>query len=255
MYIALFAGTAAAQSSVTLFNLFEYQSTLTQIGADATATTYKNECPTNSAGVSAIPADQSKPTTSEALPTVLTAAGSTPDSASATSAPATTPKARLARQASATASAADDETDYSFCEPYTLKQGPSTWEFHLTDPTPDAWTVDMNCRWQGAITAADLTCTVTQSGYVPDSSVLGVTTSVLAQNEAQSLDVFHAVAVMTASGAPSAAASALSSGSFSATASADAARSSGFAPARPLPTGAVIFVGGAAGVFAAAFGV
>jgi hypothetical protein len=54
-YLALFAGSATAQSSVSLFNLFEYQATLTQIGADATATTYKNDCPATNAGISALP--------------------------------------------------------------------------------------------------------------------------------------------------------------------------------------------------------
>jgi hypothetical protein len=52
--LALFAASAAAQSmssgslgagSATVFNLFEYAPTLTFLGSDATATTYKNDCP------------------------------------------------------------------------------------------------------------------------------------------------------------------------------------------------------------------
>jgi hypothetical protein len=54
-YLTLFAGSAAAQSSVTLLNIFDFGATLTQIGADATATTYKHECPSNNAGISVIP--------------------------------------------------------------------------------------------------------------------------------------------------------------------------------------------------------
>jgi predicted porin len=54
-YVALFAGSAAAQSSVTLFNLYPFGETLTQIGSDATATTYKNDCPSNNAGISILP--------------------------------------------------------------------------------------------------------------------------------------------------------------------------------------------------------
>ena len=54
-YIALFTSSAAAQSSVSLFNLFEAASTLTQIGADATATTYKHECPPDNAGITGVP--------------------------------------------------------------------------------------------------------------------------------------------------------------------------------------------------------
>jgi hypothetical protein len=52
--LALFAASAAAQEmstgslgagSATVFNLLEYASTLTLLGSDATATTYKNDCP------------------------------------------------------------------------------------------------------------------------------------------------------------------------------------------------------------------
>ncbi|KAH7069458.1 hypothetical protein FB567DRAFT_224419 [Paraphoma chrysanthemicola] len=242
-YIALFAGSAAAQSTVTLFNLLQLQSTLTQVGADSTATTYKNDCPANNAGISAVPS-QLRPT---------------PDASGAviTPAPSPTPRARLARQMS------DDEPDYSFCEPFTLKQGPSTWEFHLTDPTPGAWTVDIGCNWKGAMTAADLTCTYTQSGYVPSSSVRGVSTSILSKAEASDMEAFQVVTVVTASGAASASASRTSgsgtsvpsasrAASGSAAGSAAASQSTGLAPAGPLPTGAVALVGGALGIFAAA---
>ncbi|KAF2031709.1 hypothetical protein EK21DRAFT_62626 [Setomelanomma holmii] len=241
-YIALFASSAAAQSTVTLFNFWQYQSTLTQIGADATATTYKNDCPADNAGISGVPS-QLRPT---------------PD---ATITPAPTPKARMARQDSASDS--DDGPDYSFCEPFTLKQGASTWEFYLTDPSPGAWTVDMGCKWQGAMTDADLTCTYTQSGYVPDSSVRGVSTSILSKAEASSLEAFQVVTVVTASGAVSASASrnsgaasgsgtAAPSRSKTASGSGGAAKSTGLGAAGPLPTGAVAFVGGAVGIFAAA---
>ena len=54
-YVALLAGSAAAQSSVSIFNLVMPVETLTQIGADATATTYKNDCAATNAGISAIP--------------------------------------------------------------------------------------------------------------------------------------------------------------------------------------------------------
>jgi hypothetical protein len=60
-YIALFAGSAAAQSSVSLFNLYPYAETLTQIGSDATATTYKNDCPASNAGISVIPSGMRTP--------------------------------------------------------------------------------------------------------------------------------------------------------------------------------------------------
>jgi hypothetical protein len=52
-YAALFAGSAVAQSSVQLFNFFQADRTLTQIGVDATATTYTNDC--TAGGISVVP--------------------------------------------------------------------------------------------------------------------------------------------------------------------------------------------------------
>jgi hypothetical protein len=49
-YVALFAGSTAAQSAVTLMNFFPFESTLTQIGSDATATTYTNVCTSSHVG-------------------------------------------------------------------------------------------------------------------------------------------------------------------------------------------------------------
>ncbi|KAH4004672.1 hypothetical protein HBI13_024850 [Parastagonospora nodorum] len=243
-YIALFAGSAAAQSSVSLFNLYPYQTTLTQIGSDATATTYQNVCPSEKAGISVLP--------SSLRPT--------PDSPGATITPAPTPRVRYARQATPTASAGDDDDGFELCEPYTLKQGGSTWEIHMTDPSPGAWTVDVNCKWQGAIADADLTCVATADGYVVDQSDRGTTTTVISKDEVSTMSFISAYAVVTSSGSASQTPSGsgaksgapTASGSTSGSSAAGAAPSTGLAPAGPMPTGAVAFIGGAAGVFAAA---
>jgi hypothetical protein len=58
--LMLFATSSAAQSIVTLFNFFPYQSTLTQIGSDAIATTYKNDCAANKTGFSLLPSSLRK---------------------------------------------------------------------------------------------------------------------------------------------------------------------------------------------------
>ncbi|KAJ6276414.1 hypothetical protein J3E71DRAFT_336294 [Bipolaris maydis] len=156
-YMTLFAGAVLAQESATVINFFQRQ-----------ATTFQNSCPSDAAGISAVPSDL--------LPT--------PDDASAT--PAPTPAPRMRRQASAS----DD--DYIFCEPYTIVQGPETYEFHLTDPVPGAWTVDMKCSWKGEMTKADLTCDVTQSGRIPDQS-----------SEIQDMQAYQVVSLVSASGAAS----------------------------------------------------
>jgi hypothetical protein len=125
-------------------------------------------------------------------------------------------------------------------------------------------TVNMNCKWQGAITDADLSCTITADGYAVSKQLRGTITSVFSKDDVKSMDVISAVAVVTSSGAASASASQTPSGSgaksgapaastaSSGSGAAAVSPSTGLAPARPLPTGAVAFVGGAAGLFAAA---
>jgi 2-keto-3-deoxy-galactonokinase len=56
-YITLFAGAVLAQESATVLNFFQFDSTLTVVGSDATATTYKNSCPSNAVGISAVPSE------------------------------------------------------------------------------------------------------------------------------------------------------------------------------------------------------
>ncbi|EOA80918.1 uncharacterized protein SETTUDRAFT_99771 [Exserohilum turcica Et28A] len=238
----LFAGAAIAQKSATVLNFFQFDSTLTMLGSDATATTYEHSCPSSAAGISAVPSNLR------------------PDDASAT--PAPTPKSRMRRQDGAS----DD--DYSFCEPYTIKQGAQTYEFHLTDPVPGAWPVDMACSWKGEMTKADFTCDVTQSGYVPSQSARVATTSVLSQSEIQDMEAFQVVSLVSGSGASSPA-SASASATPSATPTASGASASapskseskdsptptpskGAAPAGALPTGAMKLVGGVAGALAVA---
>ena len=56
-YIPLLAGAAIAQESATILNFFQFDSTLTVLGSDASATTYENSCPSDGVGVSVVPSD------------------------------------------------------------------------------------------------------------------------------------------------------------------------------------------------------
>ncbi|CAN9398846.1 unnamed protein product [Alternaria sp. RS040] len=237
-YAALFAGTAIAQESATIFNLFQFDSTLTVLGSDASATTYQNSCPSDNAGISAVPTDM-----------LNTDDPSAPDST-----PMPTPAPRMRRQDDASSD------DYSLCEPYTIIQGSETYEMHLTDPSPGAWTVDIACSWQGAMTTADLTCDATNRGSIPGLSTTE-TKSVLSASELQDMEAYQVVALVTASGASS-------SGSASATqtsastgsgtgatspsrsGSGTAATSTGLAPAGSIPN-VMALVGGSIGSLAA----
>jgi hypothetical protein len=165
--------------------------------------------------------------------------------------PFDTPAPRTRRQADASGD------DISFCEPYTLIQGPQTYEMHLTDPSPGVWTMNVACNWKGEITTADLTCTLTQSGDLVASSEQGSETSVVPQSDVQ--DLYQTVALVGATGSSSAASqtptgSRSSSGTVAPTKSASgsgaAAKSTGLAPAGPLQKGAIL--GGAVGILAVA---
>jgi hypothetical protein len=165
--------------------------------------------------------------------------------------PFDTPAPRIRRQADASGD------DISLCGPYTIIQGPQTYEMHLTDPSPGVWTMNVACNWKGEITTADLTCTLTQSGDLVASNEQGPETSVVLQSDVQSL--YQTVALVGATGSSSGAsqtpaASGSSSGTAAPTKSASgseaAAKSTGLAPAGPLQTGAIL--GGVVGIFAAA---
>jgi hypothetical protein len=57
-YMALFASAVFAQDeSATLINFFMTDSTLTVLDSDASATTYRKNCPSDNAGISAVPSD------------------------------------------------------------------------------------------------------------------------------------------------------------------------------------------------------
>lgn len=55
--MTLFAGAVLAQESATVINFFQFDSTLTVLGSDAKATTFQNSCPSDAAGISAVPSD------------------------------------------------------------------------------------------------------------------------------------------------------------------------------------------------------
>ena len=154
------------------------------------------------------------------------------------SAPSTTAAARLRRQ--------EDGLFGGLCEPITIKQGSSSAEIHLEDPTEGVWTADVNCVWEGELTAADLTCTATQSGsFAVLNEFEGVTSDVLRASGVAEASIVQTVSVVQpASNSASPTASGSQSGS--------APTATGAAAGAPLPKGVMAFVGGAAGVFAAA---
>ncbi|KAF9692309.1 hypothetical protein EKO04_009648 [Ascochyta lentis] len=245
--IALFAGSAAAQSSAVLLNPVLGASTFTVLGSSSGTTTYVNSC-SEGAGIPASYLSTATAASGSAASTRVPASGTlvlTPISA-----PSTTAAARLRRQ----------DNFLQVCEPVTIKQGSSSVEIHLEDPIKGAWTADANCAWKGELTAADLTCTATQSGaFAKILEAEGVTTMTLKASEVSGASVLQTVSVVqagsnSASTTVSASQSGAQSGSASPTASGSGApgQATGAAAGAPLSKGVMAFVGGAAGVFAAA---
>jgi hypothetical protein len=168
-------------------------------------------------------------------------------------APTPTVAARLRRQ--------ENGLFGGFCEPITIKQGASSAQIHLEDPIKGAWTADVNCAWKGEAATADLTCTATQSGsFAKTLEMEGVTTDTIKASDAAEGKMVQTVAVVgpaSNSAAPTATGSgahnATGSGAPNATSASGSAAPTGNAAAGgPLPKGVMVFVGGAAGVFAAA---
>lgn len=164
------------------------------------------------------------------------------------SAPATTAAARLRRQ--------DDEGGFfgGFCEPITIKQGSTSAELHLEDPTKGVWTADMNCNWVGDLPTADLTCTATQSGsFAEINEIAGVTSDVIKGSDAVEASVIATISVVQpASNSANPTPSGSQSGNSTASGSGAPASTGAAAAGAPLSKGMVALVGGAAGVFAAA---
>lgn len=125
-------------------------------------------------------------------------------------------------------------------------------QYHLQDPLAGAWTADMNCAWKGELTAADLTCTVTQSGtFAEIIEAAGVTSTVIKASEVAEASMLQTAAVVTGAATPTASGS-QPAGNGTASGSAPGATATGAAAGGPVPMGAMAFVGGAAGMFVAA---
>ncbi|KAF2474935.1 uncharacterized protein BDR25DRAFT_301505 [Lindgomyces ingoldianus] len=267
-FLALWAAAVSAQSNVTVLNFLFDDKTLTIKGSKDSTTTYEHACPASTSGAaSSRPASSGEASSGAAPSSTIDLVSTITDSSiigSATSegagtltlAPITglptnfpiqTAKARVRRD--------DNSTD---CEPYTIIQGPSTWEFHLTDPIPGAWTLDMSCTFgDGGLTTADATCTGAARGEIVGNQT-GTSTVTFAHTDLVSSSIFETVNVVSATAAPtgsvsSSRASGSAPGPASGSTASATAHSTGLAPALPLPTGGVMaLVGGAAGIFAAA---
>ncbi|PSN65343.1 hypothetical protein BS50DRAFT_575380 [Corynespora cassiicola Philippines] len=255
--IILLATTAAAQSSVTLLNPWWNPlgplaslppQTLTILAESDSTTTFGYACET---GAGAAPSGSAASAASTAVSAASSASGSgRAGTLEMVPIPSPTAKARLRRQ---------EVDDRETCFPYTLTVAPNSIEFHLTASNEGALTRNGNCKWEGDFKTADVTCNGSQEGTLSEESNGTSKDEVIQPSDLSQMGAYQTAAVVSAhttgaSAAPSSTGGASQAPSASPTASASggAAESTGLAPAGPLPTGAIMFVGGAAGIFAAA---
>ncbi|KAF2789731.1 hypothetical protein K505DRAFT_420277 [Melanomma pulvis-pyrius CBS 109.77] len=214
--VPLLASTAAAQSlvTVTLLNLNWYSlPALTIQRSDATATTYKYDCPA-----------------------VIT----------------TTPYTTTQTQSLASD---DPARSRQFCVPMTLIQGPQTWEFNATAIESGALTRKGECTWKGELTLANLTCTGMLEGTVYATSISA--TTVMNQKDLTGSSFWGlttVVAMVTASSTVTTGLEVDASKSSAAPTGVSNEQSTGPAPSVTMPTGAMVFMGGVAGVLGLAIG-
>ncbi|KAF2876392.1 hypothetical protein BDV95DRAFT_602379 [Massariosphaeria phaeospora] len=223
---------SAAQSSVALYWPFPVDNdgpeTFSVKGTDATATTYQNVCPPSSSGASSNTASASS-ISSAGASTVATS--SVPQGTSKAS---SLPPLEMTPIPAPTSKGPVRRAEQTPCFPYEVIQGASTWAVHISIETQaPGVNVDFkfvgSCNWQGAIsTATAVTCK-----DPPDTKSI-VETDTLTAADLSSFRAGKTVALVSASTTPA------------------AGEKSGLAAPGPLPTGAIAFVGGAAGILAAA---
>ncbi|KAF2179484.1 hypothetical protein K469DRAFT_753874 [Zopfia rhizophila CBS 207.26] len=248
-YTLLLAASASAQSTVVVLDPFNLgHSTLTIKGENPTATTYEHTCPSDKAGgigsaISSI---------AGAASSALSDAGSIASSLARQNTLALTPITAIPTSFPRNRRRDDDNDDSDVCEPYTIIQGPSTWEYKMTDPVPGAWTVNAQCKFgNGGFTSGDATCTISQDGSIVATTATAALTTTAKAADWSSLQAISTMTVVSGSAGSTTTGGAAASGRASG--SPTASQSEGFAASLPLPTGLPIaLVGGAAGILAAA---
>jgi hypothetical protein len=258
-YLPIFLSAAAAQSTfVALGNyMIQDHNTVTLKESSPTATTYAHNCPAIPSACQDALMDASSDSQYSSILSSIHAA-----------APTDNPCAGVP-------DSVIEKPDWIQCHDYTLVDGPQTYAFHMEQ---DGYTVDMDCKWKGEITSADVTCTMAQDGASNSNFEPSTMTETIPHSEITSDVMFETYTVVSATGgsAKETGGSAKESGTGAAAAKTTAAPtgtgekagaptgdaqtgdaqntddSPGFAPAGPLSKGFVAVVGGAAALLAAA---
>ncbi|KAI4941671.1 hypothetical protein J4E91_010545 [Alternaria rosae] len=142
------------------------------------------------------------------------------------------------------------ESEVDGCIPFTMLQGPETWEFHMT--ITSAITRNGACTWTGVLTEVPVTCDA--DFYNEKNSILSGTPTIFSQSELRAWSNlrFAMATIVGATSTPTPASTSEASGAKET--GVEASDSEGRAPGMPLPTGAILMVGGAAAFGGAAWG-
>ncbi|KAL1796028.1 hypothetical protein ACET3X_006252 [Alternaria dauci] len=218
--------------------MWEMEPTLTLMGSDDTATTYEKKCPETTT---------TTPTPSSTDDWLATAAESAL-SASFNS--------MMSAALSFYETALPVETPISEpvgCTPFTMLQGPETWEFHLT--APGVQTRNGACTWTGVFSEVPITCDADAFGE--GFSLPSGSPTIFSQSELRAwTSLRYAVAtIVEATPAPTPTPTPANTDDASGTegTGTGSTGSKGRAPGASLPTGAML-IGGAAAIGGAAWG-
>lgn len=140
------------------------------------------------------------------------------------------------------------------CTPFTMLQGPETWEFHLT--APGVQTRNGACTWTGAFSEVPITCDADAIGE--DYTLPSGNPTIFSQSELRAwtslryavATIVEATPALTPTTTPTNTEDMSGAGASAKETSVSEGRASGAS----MPTGAMLMVGGAAAIGGAAWG-
>ncbi|KAG9195046.1 hypothetical protein G6011_00166 [Alternaria panax] len=238
LFASLLASAIDAQYNLTYLHLmWEMEPTLTLMGSDETATTYEKICPETTTPAPSSTEDMWPATAGEsALSASFNSMMSAALSFYRTGLPVETPT-----------------SEPEGCTPFTMLQGPETWEFHLA--APGVQTRNGACTWTGVFSEVPITCdaeAIAESFTIPSGSP-----TVFSQSELRAwtspryaiATIVEATPALTSTPTPAStgdASGARGTGT-------EPTGSEGRAPGASLPTAVMLMVGAAAAVGGAAW--
>ncbi|CAN9460632.1 unnamed protein product [Alternaria alternata] len=212
------------------------------MGSDETATTYEKMCP------------ETTTTTPAPSSTDVAWYNASPDELSSMSASYSSALAAFQSFYETALPVESPTTGPEGCTPFTMLQGPETWEFHLT--APGVQTRNGACTWIGVFSEVPITCDADAFGE--DYTLPSGNPTIFSQSELRAWETLrYAVATIveaTPAPTPTPTPANTKDTSGAGESAKETSVSEGRASGASIPTGAMLMVGGAAAIGGAAWG-